>query len=169
MTIIAGALDIWNYPATSFKPEEKQLDSVTLDDDITLTGSQIAKFSFKNTEQVVESWADMYAKVLKLLHTEDSSVLTGLAYTSDSSIDLAIHVSSSPDEFNSKVEIAPHIYVWTGTSTQNKVNTLRRFFALFGVDPLELVFYLKDQDETKSLSDEPERYAIRKKYWTIAL
>lgn len=167
--MVSKALDIWSYPSTEYKPEEKQFDSVTLDDDINMTGSQIAKFSYKDTEQVVESWTDMYTRILRILHTEDSSVLTGLAYTSDSSIELAIHVSSNPEEFNSKVQIAPNVYVWTGTSTQHKLNTLRRFFVLFGADPADLVFYLKDQEEAKGAGDRPERYEIRKKYWTFAL
>ena len=167
--MVSKALSIWSYPSTEYKPEEKQLDSVTLDDDVNMTGSQIAKFSYKDTEQAVESWTDMYARILRILHTEDSSVLTGLAYTSDSSIELAIHVASNPKEFNNKVQIAPNVYVWTGTSTQHKLNTLRRFFALFGADPADLVFYLKDQDETKNTEDSPERYEIRKKYWTFAL
>ena len=167
--MVSKALDIWSYPLTEYKPEEKQLDSVTLDDDVNMTGSQIAKFSYKDTEQAVDSWTDMYARILRILHTEDSSVLTGLAYTSDSSIELAIHVASNPEEFNNKVQIAPNVYVWTGTSTQHKLNTLRRFFALFGADPADLVFYLKDQDEAKSTEDSPERYEIRKKYWAFAL
>ena len=104
-----------------------------------------------------------------MLHTEDSSVLTGLAYTSDSGVELAVHVSSTGADFNSKVQIAPNIYVWTGTSTQHKVNTLRRFFTVFGADPTELTFYLKEQDDAKSRADGPERYSIRKKYWTVAL
>lgn len=126
--MVSKALTIWSYPVAKYKPEEKQLDTVTLDDDINMTGSQIAKFSYKNSEQMVESWADMYAKILRILHTEDSSVLTGLAYTSDSSIELAAHVSNNPEEFHNKVQIASNIYVWTGTSTQHKLNTLRRFF-----------------------------------------
>ncbi len=167
--MVAKAREIWSYPFTEYKPEEKQLNSVTLDDDVNLTGSQIAKFSYKDTEQVVESWTDMYARILRILHTEDSSVLTGLAYTSDSSIELAIHVASNPEEFNSKIQIAPNVYVWTGSGTQYKLNTLRKFFALFSADPADLVFYLKDQDETKSAEESPERYEIRKKYWAFAL
>lgn len=167
--MVSKALNIWNYPSTEYKPEEKQLDFVTLDDDVDMTGSQIAKFSYKDTEQTVESWTDMYARVLSILHTEDSSVLKGLAYSSDSSADLASHVSNNPDEFGSKAQIAPNVYVWTGTGTQHKLNTLRRFFNLFGADPSDLVFYLKDQDDTKSAEDAPERYEIRKKYWTFAL
>lgn len=167
--MVSKALGIWNYPTTNYKPEEKQLDSVTLDDDINLTGSQIAKFSYKDMEQIVESWTDMYARILRILHSEDSSVLTSLAYTSDPSVELATHVASNPGEFNSKVQIASNVYVWTGTTTQHKLNTLKRFFARFGADPADLVFFLKDQNEVKSAEDGPERYEIRKKYWTFAL
>ncbi|MCR5034490.1 MAG: DUF4268 domain-containing protein [Clostridia bacterium] len=167
--MVNDALEIWCYPDTDYKPEEKQLDSVTLDDDVNLTGSEIAKFSFKDSEQAVESWTDMYGRVLRMLHTEDSSVLTGLAYTSDPDVDLAAHVSSMENEFNSKTQIVPNIYVWTGTSTQHKVNTLRRFFKMYGAEPSDLVFYLKDQDSTSDSYDKAGRNIIRKKYWTFAL
>lgn len=167
--MVADALKIWSYPKTDYKPEEKQFDSVTLDDDVNLTGIQIAKFSYKDTEQSVESWTDMYSRVLRMLHAEDSSVLTGLAYTSDPNVELSMHVSNSPDAFTSKAQIAPNIYVWTGIGTQYKMNTLRRFFMLFGADPSDLTFYLKDQSETQTSDDQPERYKIRKKYWAFAL
>lgn len=167
--MVSKALEIWRFPITNYKPEEKQLDAVTLADDVDLTGSQIAKFAFKETEQVVDSWTDMYARVLRILHTEDSSVLTNLAYTSDSSAELASHVSNLETEFNNKAQIAPNIYIWTGTNTQHKLNTLRRFFDLFGADQEDLVFYLKDQDDTKLSADSPERYEIRKRYWAYAL
>ena len=58
---LAGrALTIWNTPATSFKPMEKQLDTYTLEDEGELTGRLIAKFSFKNTELPVASWVEMF-------------------------------------------------------------------------------------------------------------
>ncbi len=167
--MVEKAKEIWNYPQTDFKPEEKQLDTVSLDDDVDLTGSQIAKFSYKNTEQPVESWTDMYGKVLKILHTEDSSKLTDLAYTSDHDVELASHVSHDEKTFSSKVQIAENIYVWTGTATQYKLATLRKFFAIFGVDPSELVFYLRDKNEPDKTDTMPERYGIRKKYWAFAL
>ena len=58
------ALEIWLTPSTEFKPEEKQLDSYTLDDDVNLSGRLIARFSYKNTEQPVTSWVEM----LSLIH-----------------------------------------------------------------------------------------------------
>jgi len=167
--MVSKALEIWDYPSTGYQPEEKQLDSVTLDDDVNFTGSQIARFSYKNTEQSVESWTDMYGKVLQMLHSEDSSVLTGLAYTSDSSVELASHVASNPEELSTKIQIAHNIYVWTGMGTQHKINTLRRYFVLFGEDPAELVFYLKGQDEEGTTENSPARYELRKRYWKYAL
>ena len=167
--MIARAKEIWTYPQTEYQPEEKQLDAVSLDDDMDLTGNQIAKFSFKNAEQAVESWTDMYAKVLKILHTEDSSKLTDLAYTTDSGIEMASHVSHEENHFTNKVKIAENIFVWTGTATQYKLTSLRKFFAMFGIDPAELVFYLKEKGETGKADDVPERYEIRKKYWAFAI
>ena len=167
--MVSKAKEIWDYPSTKYKPEEKQFESVTLDDDFDMSGCQIAKFAYKDSEQFVDSWTDMYSKMLRILHTEDSSILNNLAYTSDSSIELAMHVSNNPGKFTNKVQIAPNIYIWTGTRTQYKLNTLKRFFVLFGADPADLIFYLKDQNETKDTADIPERYEIRKKYWTFAL
>ena len=168
--MVSKALKIWAYPVTEYKPEEKQLDSVTLDDDdFNPTGRQIAKFSYKDSEQVVESWTDMFARMLRILHSEDGSVLTDLAYTSDPSNYLSTCVSSNQEEFPSKVQITPNIYVWTGTATVYKLSMLRRFFALFSADPSDLVFYLNDPSEIKSSEDDPERYALRKRYWEFAL
>ncbi|HPY57084.1 MAG TPA: hypothetical protein PK656_08710, partial [Sedimentibacter sp.] len=48
---------IWAAPVTEYKPEEKQLDTYTLEDEGELTGRLIAKFTFKNTEQPVTSCA----------------------------------------------------------------------------------------------------------------
>ena len=56
------------------------------------------------------------------------------------------------------------IYVNTGTSTQHKINMLRRLFEHYGQDPSDLVFFLnekRDDDEESS-----QRHKIRRAYWT---
>jgi hypothetical protein len=40
-------------------------------------------------------------------------------------------------------EIDSNIFVWVGTSTQYKIDTLKKVFQLFEIDPSELVFHLK--------------------------
>ena len=57
--------------------------------------------------------------------------------------------------------------MWTGTDTQYKINNLRKIFAIFDVPESELVFYLKDEDNSETVAG--NRYEIRKKYWEYTL
>lgn len=97
------ALTIWARPTTAFHPEEKQLVHCTLEDDEMLSGRLIARFSYKNTEQPVTSWVEMYQKVLKILYAEDKTIITKLAVSSEDNI--ALHFSMNPTEFTKNVEI----------------------------------------------------------------
>ncbi|WP_304152036.1 DUF262 domain-containing protein [Finegoldia magna] len=53
--LMGRALEIWAAPTSKFKPAKKQMDSFTLDDDASLSGRLITRFSYKNTEQPVSS------------------------------------------------------------------------------------------------------------------
>ena len=164
------ALEIWASPVTGFRPIEKQLDSYTLDDEIDLTGRKIARFAYLTLEQSVKNWAEMFESVVRLLHSEDKSVLNNLAYESDSSVDLAVYVSHKKTDLRGYIEIEHGIYVERNTSTWTKLSILKRLFALYHLDPANLVFYLRDDDAGE---DDEEisgtRYEIRKKFWTYAL
>lgn len=160
------ALMIWVRPTTAFKPVEKQLDSCTLEDDEMLSGRLIARFSYKNTEQPVTSWVEMYQKVLKILYAEDKTIITKLAVSSEDNI--ALHFSMNPTEFTKNVEIGDGIFVWTNTNTQSKLSVLKRIFKLYGADPSDLVFYLRD--ENGNAEDEAgTRNELRRRYWAFAL
>lgn len=164
--LMQKALTIWPMPETSFIPAQKQLDSYTLEDEAELTGRQIARFSFKNAEQPVTSWVEMYLKVIQGLYAEDRTVITKLALSSDN--DIAYHFSTDSGAFTKSMEISDGIYVWTNTSTQNKLSVLSRLFTLYGENPADLVFYLRDENE--QAADEPgSRYELRRRYWTFAL
>ena len=160
------ALTIWEIPETNYKPEEKQLDSYTLEDESELTGRLIAKFTFKNTEQPVSSWVEMFQKVIQILYAEDKSIITKLAMSEEENI--AFHFSISRDTFSKSVEIGDGIHVLTNTNTQSKLSVLSRLFKLYDEDPTDLVFYLRGDNEANT--DEPgSRYELRRKYWTYAL
>ncbi len=160
-------IDIWPYPTSSYQPPEKQMDSVSLDEDIILTGRILSKYSFKGAEQPVASWADMYQQVITMLHAENKAVLTKLAVSQDAAVDLSLHFSMSSTAFNACRQIDTNLYVWTGTDTQYKINILRKIFALFGVSESELVFYLRDEETSEPVAG--TRHEIRKKYWEYAL
>lgn len=139
------AVKIWPRPKSTFKPAVKLFDICTLDEEIDLTGSKIVKFSYKNIEQPVKNWTEMYQSVLKMLHSEDKSILIKLAANSDFNTELSLHVSNKNEDFTKCSEIDDGIYVWTNTSTQYKINTLKKFFKRYNADPSELLFFLKTE------------------------
>lgn len=161
------ALNIWPFPETDYQPQQKQLDSVTLEEDATLTGKLISKFSFRGAEHPVNSWVDMYQQVLMMLHAEDKSVLTKLAVSNDSNMEMASHFATAEDVFSSCRPVDHNIFVWTGTDTQYKLNVLKKLFPLFDVDPSELVMFLREEGEASE--NELERHQIRRKYWAYLL
>lgn len=160
-------IGIWSYPTSNYHPQKKQMDAIALDEDVILTGRVLSKYSFKGAEQPVASWADMYQQVITMLHSENKAVLTKLAVSQDPAVDLSLHFSMSPTSFNSCRQIDTDLYVWTGTDTQYKINNLRKIFAIFDVPERELVFYLKDEDNSETVAG--NRYEIRKKYWEYTL
>lgn len=160
------ALTVWASPKTDYKPEEKQLDSYTLEDEGELTGRQIAKFAFKNTEQPVGSWVEMFQKVIQILYAEDKSIITKLALSEEDNI--ALHFSTNKDSFTKCLEIGDGIYVWTNTSTQSKLSVLNRLFKLYDEEPTDLVFYLRDENDENE-DEVGTRFELRRRYWTYAL
>ena len=159
--------EIWTFPVSDYQPPEKQMDMVSLDEDVALTGRILSKYSFQGAEKPAASWVDMYQQVISSLHAQNKAVLTKLAVSQDTAADLTLHFSTSEDTFSSCRQIDTNIFVWTGTDTQYKINILRKLFALFGVEESELVFYLRDEENAEAATG--SRHEIRKRYWEYAL
>lgn len=163
--LLTYAKKIWSYPSTEFVPTEKEFDSCTLDDEnVDLTGRDIVKYSYQNLEQPVTSWADMLEHVVKYIHQKDKSVLSGIAYSQSSSTDLVSYISTDPGKLRSAIKVDEDIYFEKGSSTALKLSILRRLFALYDLDPMDLVFYLRDAEIDKVA--DAGRHEIRKRYWT---
>ena len=159
---------IWPYPTVTYQPAAKEYDSCTLDDeDFELKGRDIVKFSYLNVETPVTSWIDMFEHVVKYLHEKDKSVLYSIIYSEDSNIDLANYFSNVESDLRSAIKVDNDIYAEKNTSTTLKISILRRLFALYKADPLDLVFYLKDMEDI--VVHDGSRYEIRKKYWAYSL
>lgn len=161
------ALTIWAAPKTTYKPAEKQMESYTLaDDEDEMKGRTIARFSFKNTEQPVSSWADMYQKVIQILYEEDKSIIMKLALSEGDNIEY--HFSTNSGDFIKSAEIGDGIYITTNTSTISKLSVLNRLFKLYGADCNDLVFYLRN-DGSIAEEEAGTRYELRRKFWAFAL
>jgi uncharacterized protein with ParB-like and HNH nuclease domain len=159
---------IWAMPSTTFVPVEKEFDSCALDDeDFDLKGRDIVKYSYQNLETPVSSWADMFEHVVKYLHAEDKSILSTLAYSTNSETELGGYFSSTPEELRTPLKIDENVYVEKNTSTASKISILRRLFVLFHAEPMDLVFYLRDTEQDKAADQ--NRFDLRRKYWTYAI
>ncbi len=160
------ALTIWKKPSTDYIPEEKQLESYSLDDDADFTGRQIMRFTFKQTDQPVNSWSEMYQKIIQILYAQDNSVIKKLAFSDEDPI--GSHFSADEMTFAKSAEISDGIYVWTNNNTKGKLSVLNRLFKLYNEDPSGLIFYLKDESDL--VADVPgSRAEQRRRYWTYAL
>ncbi len=158
------AIRIWQYPNTDYVAPVKEMDVVGLDDEFDFTGRQIAKFSYLGNEQPVESWIDMYERVVRMLHNNDKSILTKLAEDPE-----CIFVSNTASSLRDPVEIEPGLFLEKHGNNSTKISRLTKLFALYGISENSLLFFLKDEtDEDKDLS-EAERYQLRKEYWEYAL
>ena len=163
------AIQIWAMPVTAYTPAEKQLDSYSLEDDVDLSGREIIRFSYKNTEQPVSSWIIMMEQLLKILHAEDKSVLMKLAHSHDPDDELNAYVSDNPAELRAALEIEPGIYLERNTSTSTKISLLRKFFKAYDANPEDLVFFLKDEVANARADEAGTRFELRRRYWKKAL
>lgn len=88
----------------------------------------------------------MFESVVRMLHSEDKSVLNSLAYETDPSVDCSAYVSYKKEALRGCIEIDHAVYVERNTSTWTKISILRRLFTLYHLDPSNLIFYLRDED-----------------------
>lgn len=167
--LMQRALTIWPQHASEFRPMEKQMDAYSLDDDVELSGREIVRFGYKNTEQPVTSWIDMMEQILKILHAEDKLVLSRLAYSKGTANDLDAYVSNKPQDLRNALEIDTDIYVERNTSTSTKISMLRKFFKAYGANEEDLMFYLKDMNDDGTAQEAGTRYELRRRYWAFAL
>ena len=146
------AMEIWTYPESNFVPVEREFDSCTLDDEnYDITGRDIVKYSYLTIEQPVTSWIDMFEHVIKFLHQKDKSVLMPIAYSREGNSDLSSYISNDENDLRSALKIDENLFIEKNTSTALKMSILRRIFALYKVDPMDLVFFLKEPEKVRMI------------------
>lgn len=165
----AQAVGIWAMPATDYQPAQKQLDYCSLEDEMNLGGRVIARYSYKNTEQPVESWIDMFERVIKAMHNEDETVLAAVAHAHNEENELRQYVSSDPKKLRQALRISDGIFVERNTSTNTKTSILRKVFKAFDVSAEELIFYLRDASHAEHDDEPGSRFERRRRYWAYAL
>lgn len=157
--MVEYALKIWFLPQNTFVPVGKKYNSITLDDEVELTGRQIAKYVIQGKEIIVSSWADMIEHLVTYLHSRDKTILYGLVSTPARKTDLSFYLSDKENGVRTPLKIDENLYLEKNTSTHDKRKFLRLLFPHFNIAFDELTIYLRDDNEDEN-TDELE---IRRK------
>ena len=132
------------FPETTYQPLKKQFDTYSLEDDFdSFTGKSIVKFAFRNKEQNVSSWTEMYIEVLRILYNEDKNILMRLA-VSDENSGLPLYFSLNNDASCYNKTLGNEIHICTNTATFGKLSVLSKLFNLYELECNDLVFYLEE-------------------------
>ena len=162
------ALEIWEYPVTSFVPEQKEDDIVSLSEDNGIaTNRDIQYFIFREERQDVSTWSDMMWEMANKFLAMNPAILYQEAAGNKNVWFATTAVSKSYRKLAEGLYYCP-----TSSSTWNKMSILKNLFRLYGIDEDDLSFGLlprKEDNGELSIndgSDTPARYEMRKQFWT---
>ena len=138
------AIDIWRYPATSYKPPAPPRFYYSLLEHKPgfFTGSKPVAFRFKGEEYVVDNWSSIAAQVLKLLVAESENALRKAAESSTT-----IRFSVTPQPTVNSEEFAPGIFACAHGSVWDKCNVLKQALSAFPGLDVEFAFTTEIESE----------------------
>lgn len=138
------AIDIWRYPATSYKPPAppRFYYSILGHKPGFFTGSKPVAFRFKGEEYVVDNWSSIAAQVLKLLVAESEDALRKAAESSTTN-----RFSVTPQPTVNSEEFAPGIFACAHGSVCEKCNVLKQALSAFPGLDVEFAFTTEIESE----------------------
>lgn len=146
--LLNNFLQLWPMAKSAYKPLEKELEVVSLDDDdIEFTGRKIAGFRYKGERHPDIVWKNLLIDVCKLLYAEKPTEMLYLATK-----ETFLHMN--PKDIYSY--IADNCYVWSSTSTKTKRSTLLYVFKELGISPSELEIELVPENENTLFDNDEE-------------
>lgn len=161
------AIKIWKFPQTTYVPEGKKKQSLTLKDQetIPLTGKKLARYRFQGAEVIVKSWSEMIENVVRDLYFQDPDLMMKIAKDEENGYKLNSYITDRPETLTRKSEIENGIYLELNCSTSSKCRILSRLFKAYGIDESELEFFFYE-DRKSSMTYQDEIYI---EFWEQAL
>ena len=140
------ALEIWPCPTTTFVPEQKEDEVLTLaEDNAVFTNRDIMYFVFQEEKHTVTNWTDMMWQVAEILYSINPAILYQEASNKKN-----VWFSTTQANNNYR-KLAEKLYYCPGSSsTWNKMAILKNLFRLYQFDEDDLSFALqplKSEDE----------------------
>ena len=160
------ALEIWEYPITTFTPKVKEDDIVYLSDDAA-TYRDIQYYVFRGEKSEVPTWSEMMWEVVNKLYEINPAILYQQATGGN------VWFGTIQHSKNYRKLAEGLYYCPTSSSTENKMSILRNLFRLYGIDEDDLLFGLlpkKGGDDIEYLDENGDkvapRHVNRKAFWS---
>lgn len=133
------ALEIWPCPTTTFVPEQKEDEVLTLaEDNAVFTNRDIMYFVFQEEKHTVTNWTDMMWQVAEILYSINPAILYQEASNKKN-----VWFSTTQASNNYR-KLAEKLYYCPGSSsTWNKMAILKNLFRLYQFDEDDLSFALQ--------------------------
>ena len=161
------ALENWAYPATSFVPEQKEDDIVSLSEDNGIaTNRDIQYFIFREERQDVSTWSEMMWEMANKFLAINPAILY-----QEAADDKNVWFATTAVSKNYRKLADSLYYCPTSSSTWNKMSILKNLFLLYGIDEDDLSFGLLPKKEgngeisANEVGEPPARYELRKRFW----
>lgn len=136
--IVNTFLRLYPLPTTTFKPMQKPVEEVALDEEtFSPTNRQLKGFRLFGKEFVETTWKDMLLRVVKLVAEKYTDIVDGL-YDAE-----GYFWSSKQADTRYCTQIAPEKYLWTSMDNRNKLRCLRFLFDKCDIADSELVMLLE--------------------------
>ncbi len=137
------ALKIWEYPTTSFIPEQKEDDIISLSEDNSVaTNREIQYFIFMEERQDVTTWTEMMWEIANKLLLMNPSIL----YQEAANGKNVWFATTAVNKHYRKLAVG--LYFCPGSSsTWNKMSILKNLFRLYGIEEDDLSFGLLPKKE----------------------
>lgn len=142
--MIDKAKQIWPMITSEFEPDKTIEEKVFLDDEPNLTGRKINGYEFLGAYTSVESWLDMYLKVVEYIIDEDPQIMLNQVNQEENSMSYYFDNHQVKERYK---KVYDGIFVNTNTSTNTKIMGLRKIFDLYQIDQSELIFVLKSGED----------------------
>lgn len=145
-------LQIWEFPNVDIS-ENDESEEQNIFDAESPTYKKLEYFIFENTKVEEDKVAQMYFYVIRNLYEKNSQLLL-------SNQDV-FKITRNATDFRASQEVINGWYIESNIDSNSKFAILKKLLSLFEMEDELLIKYLS----STAKETEPNRFAIRKKYW----
>lgn len=143
--ILDEAVSIWYVPISTYQPQKKVYNELTLDDETDdFTNHAFIDCSIDGTTIALKeniSWKKVLKTIVEIFDKKHHYELEQIAKSSNNSV---LYSESTKTEYCE--EVLPGIYAYQKGSTYTKINILKELCKLLDIDPQTIVFHVREYE-----------------------